>query len=138
MSLQVAIMLVLSRHPDGRATLAAMNADLAILAGAGPAWNARLKRLAARSPSLDIFTSKLVVRDLAGWQITRAGLAALRDMETARTEIPLPATVHIPDVPLTGAPAKLAVVATARRIEKPRSETRLARITDRRHFRGRS
>lgn len=34
MSLQVQIMLVLSGHPNGRATLAEMNADLAILAGA--------------------------------------------------------------------------------------------------------
>lgn len=138
MSLQVAIMLVLSGHPDGRATLAAMNADLAVLAGAGPAWNARLKRLAARSPDLDIFTSKLVVRDPAGWQITRAGRAALHDMETPRTEIPFPAAANIPDVPATGVPLKPAVVATARRIAKPRSDARLARITERRRLRARS
>jgi hypothetical protein len=47
-SLQVAILEVLASYSGGRASLAEMEADLAILAGAGPEWNARLKRLSAR------------------------------------------------------------------------------------------
>ena len=72
-SLQVAILKVLASYPDGRATVAEMTADLAILAGAGPEWSERLRRLADRAPGLDIFTQGFVVRDTAGWQLTEAG-----------------------------------------------------------------
>lgn len=82
MSLQVQIMLVLSGHPNGRATLAEMNADLAILAGAGAGWSQRIKRLASNAPSLDIFTEGYVVRDAAGWKITDAGRKALKRMHS--------------------------------------------------------
>jgi len=85
LSLQVAILKVLASYPDGRATIAAMNSDLAILSGAGVAWSQRLKRLAERAPSLDIFSEGFVVRDDAGWQLTTAGRAALH-----RIEHPLP------------------------------------------------
>lgn len=81
MSLQVAIMKVLASYPDGRASVAAMKSDLAILAGAGPAWCMRLKRLAARAPDLDIFCQGLVFRDASGWQLTAAGRDALHEME---------------------------------------------------------
>jgi hypothetical protein len=80
-SLQVAILKVLASYPDGRATLAAMKADLAILAGAGPAWGERLRWLAARIPDLDIFSDGFVVRDAAGWQLTGAGREVLIWME---------------------------------------------------------
>ena len=40
-SLQMSIVKVLSSYPDGRATLAALNADLKILAGSGREWTAR-------------------------------------------------------------------------------------------------
>jgi hypothetical protein len=80
-SLQVAIMLVLSGHPDGRATVTAMKADLVRLAGAGQASSQRLRRLADRAPGLDIFTEGFVVRDDAGWQLTDAGRKILRRLE---------------------------------------------------------
>ena len=82
MSLQVAILKVLASYPDGRATVAAMNADLAILAGAGSSWTNRLKRLAAAAPDLDIFRHSLVVRDAQGWHLTAAGRERLRVMES--------------------------------------------------------
>ena len=46
---------VLASYPNGRATVAAMNVDLAILAGADSSWANCLKRLAAVAPDLDIF-----------------------------------------------------------------------------------
>jgi hypothetical protein len=107
-SLQVAILKVLASYPGGRATVSAMKVDLAILAGAGSDWSARLKRLAARLPDLDIFSRGFVLRDAAGWQITTAGLDALRIME-------LPASGVSAEVPapiiIAQAPAKLQLVA---------------------------
>jgi hypothetical protein len=81
-SLQVAILKVLSGHPHGRATINDMNSDLGILVGCKD-WNGRMKRLAARAPDLDIFGQELVVRDVSGWQLTEAGRAALALMEAA-------------------------------------------------------
>jgi hypothetical protein len=109
-SLQVAILKVLASYSDGRATVAAMKADLAILAGAGADWNARLKRLSARIPGLDIFSQGLVIRDEAGWGITSAGLDALCIMELAASgrpaEVPTPVTT-------AQMPATLQLVACA-------------------------
>lgn len=85
-SLQVQIMLVLSGHPDGRATLLAMKADLKVLAGAGEGWSQRIKRLAANAPGLDIFTEGYVMRDASGWEITDAGRKALRRMGGVSSE----------------------------------------------------
>ena len=82
MSLQIAILKVLVSHPDGRATIAALNSDLSILNTSGRDWTDRLKRLAARAPGLDIFSQRLVLRDNAGWQITDAGRAFLDALET--------------------------------------------------------
>jgi hypothetical protein len=80
-SLQVAILKVLASYPDGRALFGAMKSVLAILAGAGPSWSERLKRLAGRCPNLDIFGQALVIRDDGGWQLTDAGREALRKIE---------------------------------------------------------
>ena len=55
MSLQIAILKVLVSHPEGRATIAALNSDLCILNTSGSDWTDRLRRLAARAPDLDIF-----------------------------------------------------------------------------------
>lgn len=81
MSLQVAILKVLASYPDGRATVAAMKGDLAILSGAGLAWSQRLKMLAARAPGLDIFSEGFVIRNSDGWQLTPAGRKALHRIE---------------------------------------------------------
>ena len=81
MSLQVAILKVLASYPDGRATVAEMKADLAILAGAGPEWSDRLKRLADRAQSLDVFGQGFIVSDSAGWWLTDVGRIMLRQLE---------------------------------------------------------
>ena len=73
MSLQIAILKVLVSHPEGRATIAALNSDLSILYTSGSDWIDRLKRLAARAPAFDIFGQRLVLRESSGWQITPEG-----------------------------------------------------------------
>jgi hypothetical protein len=62
-SLQIAILKVLVSHPEGRATIAALNSDLSILNTSGSDWRDRLKGVAARAPRLDIFGQRLVLRD---------------------------------------------------------------------------
>ena len=81
MSLQVAILKVLASHGSGRATLASLKHDIAILSTSGADWNARLKRLASRVVAIDIFGSGYVVRDADGWQITASGRTFLAALE---------------------------------------------------------
>jgi hypothetical protein len=81
-SLQIAILKVLVSYPEGRATVAALSADLSVLNSSGPDWTNRLRRLAARTSGLDIFGQKLVVRDKEGWQITPEGRAFLELLDT--------------------------------------------------------
>ena len=90
-SLQIAIMKVLASYPYERASFAAMKADLVILAGAGAAWNNRLKRLAARLPDLDIFTQGYVVRIDEEWKLTVAGREVLLAIEAQTIDPALPA-----------------------------------------------
>ena len=90
MSLQIAILKVLVSHPEGRATIAALNSDLSILNTSGSDWTDRLKRLAARAPGLDIFSQRLVLRDSSGWQITPEGKAFLDWLERGA------ASAHVP------------------------------------------
>jgi hypothetical protein len=73
---------VLVSHPEGRATIAALNADLCILNTSGPDWTDRLRRLAARAPDLDIFGQALILRDSSGWQITPEGRTFLEWLES--------------------------------------------------------
>ena len=91
MSLQIAILKVLVSHPEGRATIAALNSDLSILNTSGPEWSDRLKRLAARAPGLDVFGQRLISRDSSGWQITPQGRAFLDWLESgaACANVPL-------------------------------------------------
>ena len=81
MSIQVAILKVLASHGSGRATLASLKRDIAILSASGPDWNARIKRLAGRIPVIDIFGGGHVLRDDEGWQITPSGRDFLRALE---------------------------------------------------------
>jgi hypothetical protein len=81
-SFQITILKVLAGHPGGRASLADLRRAVGILISSGPDWTNRTKRLAARAPSLDIFSQALVLRDDAGWQITDAGRALLTSIET--------------------------------------------------------
>jgi hypothetical protein len=59
-----------------------------------------MKRLAALAPDLDIFGSRYVLRDDAGWQLTEAGHAFLTAVETApvthNQEIPPPEVILAP------------------------------------------
>jgi hypothetical protein len=80
-SIQVAILKVLASHASGRATLASLKRDIAILAASGLDWNARIKRLASRVPLVDIFGDGHVLRDDEGWQITPLGREFLRALE---------------------------------------------------------
>jgi len=80
-SLQIAILKVLVSHPEGRATISALNSDLCILNTSGSDWTDRLRRLAARAPGLDIFGQRLVLRDNSGWQITPEGRTFLNLLE---------------------------------------------------------
>ena len=81
MSIQVAILKVLASHASGRATLHSLRRDIIILSTSGPDWANRIKRLAGRVQSIDIFGSGYVIRDAAGWEITAAGREFLRALE---------------------------------------------------------
>ena len=106
-SLQVAILKVLSSYPDGQATLKAMNADLAVLNTSGRDWTDRIRRLAASVPDLDIFSQRFVLRSDAGWQITEKGRSFLGSLETSDRLIGRPdrapagtaATTTLPSAP---------------------------------------
>jgi hypothetical protein len=84
----MSIVKVLSGHPHGRATVAALNADLKILAGSGREWTDRMKRLTARAADLDIFGLGLVVRGADGWQLTASGFEWLDRIEAECSVIP--------------------------------------------------
>ena len=81
MSIQVAILKILASHGNGRATLASLKRDIIVLTASGGDWAVRLKRLAARVPSIDIFGRGYVIRDGEGWQITAEGRDFLRALE---------------------------------------------------------
>src|SRR3978361_2254290 len=61
MSLQITILKVLSSHAHGRSSLASLNNDIAILAKSGREWTERVKRLAARASSVDLFGSGYII-----------------------------------------------------------------------------
>jgi hypothetical protein len=84
--LQFSILKVLAGQPDGRATLADLNRTITLLSGSE--WTARMKRLSARAPDLDIFSSRYVLRDEAGWQLTAAGQAFLAAIESPARAAP--------------------------------------------------
>jgi hypothetical protein len=67
------ILKVLSSYPGGRASVAELKRDLAILSSSGLEWTQRMRRLAARVPDPDVFGQRLVHRDETGWQLTEAG-----------------------------------------------------------------
>jgi hypothetical protein len=77
-------MKVLSGHPRGRAALADLNADLAVLSAVAD-WTSRMRRLALRKPDLDIFSQGIVVRDDNGWTLTAWGFRMLETLERPET-----------------------------------------------------
>jgi hypothetical protein len=80
MSTSIAILKVLSSYPEGCATVAALNADLQMLAS--PEWFARMRALGARAGAVNLFSAKLVTRDAAGWTITDAGRDFIERLES--------------------------------------------------------
>ena len=73
MSIQITVLKVLASHPEGRASIADLNRYVAILICSGRDWSQRMRRLAARAPELNIFSSGYVLREPSGWQITDEG-----------------------------------------------------------------
>ncbi len=96
MSLQVTILKVLASHDSGRATLASLNRDIAILSASGAEWSARIKRLAARVAAIDIFGCGYVLRDAEGWQITAAGREFLDALEAITQDNQPPVLIQLP------------------------------------------
>lgn len=111
MSIQVAILKVLASHGSGRAPLASLNRDIAILSTSGAEWTARLKRLAARVPDIDIFGSGYVIRDDEGWEITVAGRTFLASLEAVTQDnLPMTEVEVAPAEPARPEPGDLIVV----------------------------
>lgn len=81
MSIQVAILKILASHVGGRAAVSSLNRDIAILSTSGIEWSARMRRLAARVPGVDIFGDGYVVRSDDGWEITAEGRRFLTGLE---------------------------------------------------------
>ena len=104
-SFQLTILKVLVGHPEGRASHADVTKSVAILMSSGADWSDRMKRLAARAPSLSIFSSGYVIRDASGWQITDTGRAFLTWIEAPTSEpallepAVLQAAAATPDIP---------------------------------------
>ena len=103
-SFQITILKVLAGHPEGRASLADLKHYVPVLTSSGADWSQRMKRLAARAPDLDIFSSGYVLREPTGWQITAKGreflvLIEAPSAEPALTPVALPLPADLPDLP---------------------------------------
>ena len=131
MSFQITVLKVLAGHPDGRASVAELTRYVSVLMSSGSDWTDRMRRLAARVPKLDTFSSALVLRDNSGWQITDMGRQFLASLEA-----PIPAAqdpeqssgpdVAIPTVPRPVQPELRLVVDNTRTSQSERgpNETR--------------
>jgi hypothetical protein len=96
-SFQITVLKVLAGHPQGHASLANLKHYVAVLTCSGADWSQRMKRLAARAPELDIFSSGYVLREPSGWQITAKGrdflISIEAPLEPALTPVALPTPV---------------------------------------------
>lgn len=106
MSFQITVLKVLAGHPEGRASLADLKHYVAVLTCSGADWSQRMKRLAARAPELDIFSSGYVRREPSEWQITEKGREFLILIEAPSAEplltpvaVPPPVVSDPPDLP---------------------------------------
>ena len=63
---------------------------MAILSASGAEWSARIRRLASRVATIDIFGSGYVFRDDEGWEITAAGREFLHSLEAVMQDNLLP------------------------------------------------
>jgi len=133
-SIQVAILKVLASHGSGRATLGSLKRDIAILSASGPDWHARIKRLAQRAPSIDIFGSLYVLRDPQGWEITAAGRDFLSALEavTQDNQPPVPEQVPSPGSAVAGSPRGTLIVVGHRFKNRIRRRRQAVHISGRR------
>jgi hypothetical protein len=119
MSVQLGILLILSSHPDGYATIDQINADTRLLSGAD--WSRKLRTLARRTGPIQIFRDQLAARESGGWRLTEAGRALLATLaaapadETAAAAAARLRLVASQDTPRTpsAARATLALAKTA-------------------------
>ena len=121
MSIQVAILKVLTSYDSGKATTASLKRDIAILATSGPEWNARMRRLAGRVGTIDIVGSGYVLWRDDGWQITAEGRDFLRELETVTQDNRLAEAGH----PQTGDTDEIArpgaeLIVLGGRVKSPR------------------
>jgi hypothetical protein len=98
MSVQLGILLILSSHPDGFATIDQINADTRLLSGAD--WSRKLRTLARRTGPIQIFRDQLAARERGGWRLTEKGRALLATLAAA------------PDETAAAAAARLRLVAS--------------------------
>jgi hypothetical protein len=118
-SFQITILKVLAGQPEGHLSLADLRNNVAILISSGPDWTDRTKRIAARTPGLDIFSQGMVLRSSGGWQITDAGRAFLIESEvliSSQPQEPLPEAVEARAPPAALPPASVVGNDTRRRI----------------------
>ena len=105
MNFQITVLKVLAGHPEGHASLADLRQYVAVLTCSGADWSQRMKRLAARAPGLDIFSSGYVMREPDGWQITAKGreflisIEALAEPALTPVALPTPAVSDPTDFP---------------------------------------
>ena len=119
MSFQVTILKVLAGQPEGHLPLAELRNNVAILISSGPDWTDRTKRIAARTPGLDIFSQGMVQRSSGGWRITDAGRAFLAQCEvpiSSHSQEPAPEAVELKAPAATLPPAPVVGPDTHRRI----------------------
>ena len=102
-SFQITVLKVLAGHPEGRASLADLKHCVAVLTCSGADWSQRMKRLAARAPDLDIFSSGYVLREPSGWQITETGREFLILIEAPLAE-PALSPVAVPPLVVSDPP----------------------------------
>ena len=135
-SFQVTILKVLAGQPEGHLSLADLRNNVAILISSGPDWTDRTKRIAARTPGLDIFSQGMVLRSSGGWQITDAGRAFLIESEvliSSQPQEPLPEAVEarappaaLPPAPLVGPDTRRRIWWSRRRLEKKAARSSVA------------
>jgi hypothetical protein len=132
-SFQVTILKVLVGHPEGYLSLADLRNNVAILISSGPDWTDRTKRIATRTPGLDIFSQGMVIRSPGGWQITDAGRAFLAESEvpiSSNSQGPVPeadesnaGVAALPPTPVVGPDTRRSIWRRRRR----RGEKKAAR-----------
>jgi hypothetical protein len=121
-SFQITILKVLAGQPEGYLSVADLRNNVAILISSGRDWTDRTKRIAARTPGLDIFSQGMVIRSSDGWQITDAGRAFLASempiSSNSQERVPEANETKAAAAALRPAPAPVVGPDTSRRIRR--------------------